>query len=461
MPAALKRLLCTLCCCTLLCLCVACSGLEGNVKEEPDAASSAAGNIPPADKPAASGIEIDPHTQSGDYDYNTINGDNTPQQGYYTPISLTHGFDALQTQPQQYFYKRLTSDVYTVAQQPSEDGNYLIEKIYLPGMYLEEEEIRLVIEAFSNDHPEVFWLDNLFGYTFDGTDMVIQMYSIISPETIDAYTDEMNAVADSMIASVPKGLDEYGRERFIHDSLLARCTYATDTKSIQQNWKPFTIYGALIEGSAVCEGYTKAMQYLLRFVGIESIPVNGTAKEQWHQWNLVKIDGCWYHLDATWNDSTDYIFYDYFNITDTIIQYDHQVASDFFALDPDDICGSAGKEAQLFNITLPPCTETAANFYIHEAVILYGFDEKASAAVENKMLQAALEKKQELYIQVSNSMEYNEAVEGLFYQAPYQFFTYIDHTNSLLGGEYAISKENVRIIKKERLRIVEIRLEYI
>ncbi len=41
-------------------------------------------------------------------------------------------------------------------------------------------------------------------------------------------------------------------------------------------------------------------------------------------WNLVKIDGKWYHLDCTWDDGYgDTYFYGYYNLTDKQIEKDH------------------------------------------------------------------------------------------------------------------------------------------
>ncbi len=52
---------------------------------------------------------------------------------------------------------------------------------------------------------------------------------------------------------------------------------------------------ALIDGTAVCHGYTEAYQWLLEAVGIEAKYVTGYN----HAWNIAKIDGEWYHFDAT------------------------------------------------------------------------------------------------------------------------------------------------------------------
>ena len=415
-------------------LCTSCGMSGKEVREKADAVTSSVEKITPADRPPVSSVELDGSGTAGSYSYNTVGGMSGRIKSNYDRLQTTHGFDALTDDDERYFYKRLESDVYIVTDEPSDSGEYLIEQIYLPGASLREDKLRLVIEAFTNDHPEIFWLANLFGYTQSGGDQVVQMYSMLSPQDIEQYSQQIEQAANRIVSSLPAGLNEYDRELFLHDALLKKCAYASDVKKIEQDWRPFTLYGALVENKAVCEGYTKAMQYLLSFAGIESIPVNGTANGDWHQWNLVKINGCWYHLDATWDDSDSYIFYDYFNITDFTLKYDHEKAEDFTELSYDEICGTSSAPAQMFNIGIPRCIETNDSFYRHAAVYLYGFDEKSTNIVETALLETVSGHKNEFYIQVSNSIDYQEAVDGLFYKEPYQFFQYLEDVNSLLGS---------------------------
>ena len=106
-----------------------------------------------------------------------------------------------------------------------------------------------------------------------------------------------------------------------------------------------------MDGKGVCAGYAFALQYLLMRAGIQSYYVVGIAGEN-HAWNLAKIDGKWYYVDATWDDplnngSDDPYspYYSYFNITTKKLKEDHT---------PFDTP---------YNVTLEKCTATAANYY--------------------------------------------------------------------------------------------------
>lgn len=58
--------------------------------------------------------------------------------------------------------------------------------------------------------------------------------------------------------------------------------------------------------TGVCDAYTAAFHWLLEAAGIESLEIGGEARGDGHTWNLVRVDGQWYHVDVTWDDtSTD------------------------------------------------------------------------------------------------------------------------------------------------------------
>lgn len=84
-------------------------------------------------------------------------------------------------------------------------------------------------------------------------------------------------------------------------------------------------YGALIGGYGVCLGFATTFELLVEMAGIECITVVGAAyssKDQ-HGWNMVKLEGEWYCVDATWDSALgDFKF---FNVTsDHMRRTDHQ-----------------------------------------------------------------------------------------------------------------------------------------
>ena len=88
----------------------------------------------------------------------------------------------------------------------------------------------------------------------------------------------------------------------------------------------YSAYGMFKNGYAVCEGYAEAYSLLLNLVGITSTTITGFAGEN-HMWNLVKLDGTWYHADPTWDDPVPDVpgraQYHYFLKSDKTMAKDH------------------------------------------------------------------------------------------------------------------------------------------
>ena len=62
----------------------------------------------------------------------------------------------------------------------------------------------------------------------------------------------------------------------------------------------YNAYGALVNGSAVCQGYALAYMDLLREMGVDSYFVSSNNIN--HGWNIVNTENGWYYSDVTWDD---------------------------------------------------------------------------------------------------------------------------------------------------------------
>jgi len=109
----------------------------------------------------------------------------------------------------------------------------------------------------------------------------------------------------------------YERVKAVNDYLIDNCVYPDAEPYSKESHSP---YGALIERSAVCEGYARAAQLLFELCDVPSYYVVGDTKAGGHAWNLVQIDGKWYQMDATWND-TETNRNMYFLVTDAFMSH--------------------------------------------------------------------------------------------------------------------------------------------
>lgn len=107
-------------------------------------------------------------------------------------------------------------------------------------------------------------------------------------------------------------------ERALHDWLCANVRY-TDAPSVaaEADGTPtaYTAVGALLDGSANCQGFTDAFYLLARLAGFEVRRQSGTVDGVAHTWNTILLDGQWYLVDVTY-DQTDAGAWDYrwFNV---------------------------------------------------------------------------------------------------------------------------------------------------
>lgn len=102
----------------------------------------------------------------------------------------------------------------------------------------------------------------------------------------------------SSLGLVSKQDDE--KVKLVYDYVTSHVTYDYQSSG---NPQAHSAYNALAKGKAVCQGYSSLVYRLLREAGVPVRVITGTSKGQNHAWNIVKLNGMWYNLDATW-DST-------------------------------------------------------------------------------------------------------------------------------------------------------------
>lgn len=261
------------------------------------------------------------------------------------------------------FYSRLEDDTYFYYNNLNDDKKEAYITLYVSVMnfdesiYLDisEDSIEDVFTSVLFDNPHIFWVNN--GYSYKEHDKGI----IFSPEyrhTIeeaDTITNELNKKIDEIVSEVELLSSEYEKELYIHDYVCENTAYDFDIGEFTD-----TAYEALLNGNAVCEGYSRAIQILLNAVDIDNYLIVGNGisegKIEPHMWNVVNIDNANYHLDATWNDSDEGITYFYFNVTDEYILKNHTD----------------------LNITNNGCGYNTANYFVMENLYVSdynGFDE--------------------------------------------------------------------------------------
>ncbi|MBB4823318.1 transglutaminase-like putative cysteine protease [Sporosarcina luteola] len=157
----------------------------------------------------------------------------------------------------------------------------------------------------------------------------IQFTYSVPVATVKDHQKQLHTKVKSVLKSVNKPRSsDFEKVKAIHDYLVHNVAY--DGQNYKRKTVPassYSAYGSLINGIAVCDGYTKAAQLLMNQLGIENHYVSGFANGEEHSWNLVKLDGNYYHLDITWDDPLPdrkgTMRYTYFLVTADYLKKDH------------------------------------------------------------------------------------------------------------------------------------------
>lgn len=130
-------------------------------------------------------------------------------------------------------------------------------------------------------------------------------------ETADE-TEYVNTHTKEILAELGTSqMSDYSKVKAVHDYVCALITYTNDVDNAS------SVYGAYVRGEGLCNSYALCMYKLLVEAGVPCHWIGGSAgtgrDSAGHAWNIVKLGGQWYNLDATWDDAdNDKISYDYF-----------------------------------------------------------------------------------------------------------------------------------------------------
>ena len=260
---------------------------------------------------------------------------------------------------------------------------------------LDDDELEEVFTALLYDNPILFCFGKNCKMLSDGDKFYFKPEYTMPKSEYDTKVAEIQNLTPEILENLPSGGKEFDVELYIHDYIIDRCVY-TDTNSFEET----TLYGALLDGKASCEGYSRAMKYLSDLCNIDCYVLFGTAESDTgngnHMWNIITVDGEKYHLDATWNDTVakdDTIpdhRYMYFNLSDDEIRNTH----DNFETDD-------------------KCTSDKANYYVYNNLNFESFGEKDKQQLAKAVATAADNGASSIGVRFENDELYEKAVEEL------------------------------------------------
>ena len=166
---------------------------------------------------------------------------------------------------------------------------YSVNGMDLTGIYAAREIVRknpFYSTAATTGFPEFTYKDN---------GCVATVKYTYHPAWTQDFVAKVIASYDEVMALIKPGDSDFAKILKIHDWIVKNVSYGMSTL-----YYDFGV-GALANRKAVCAGYAQCYQFLLSQVGIDSVYIAANTKKEPHAWNLVKLDGHWFHVDCTWD----------------------------------------------------------------------------------------------------------------------------------------------------------------
>lgn len=177
-----------------------------------------------------------------------------------------------------------------------------VEKAYSKDDYLNKSWSRIRYSASSKDGKNI--------------KVTVNTEFMTTKEEEDYIDSELKNITDSIITN---NMSDYDKVKAINDYIINRYEYdndlldkltkvnskeVTDKEYIDEVYDRINVYSALKTSKAVCQGYSMTAYKMMKYAGLECRIVEGTLNGGEHVWNKVKVNGIWYYLDVTNNDTT-------------------------------------------------------------------------------------------------------------------------------------------------------------
>jgi len=206
----------------------------------------------------------------------------------------------------------------------------------------------------------LIWFQHGATYYYDTATHIVNRVAFtycLSQEETRKRQEKIHSATGSFLAHVTDTMSDYEVALHVYENIIQLVDY--DTIGLERQKATAlsadvpddlrSIYGVFVNKKAVCAGYAKAMQYLLNLCGIECTYVTSDT----HAWNLIKLEGDYYHLDVTWGDSSD---------TDKSKEQSGAISYDCFCITDEELARLSSHTPEDI-LPLPPCTATKCNYH--------------------------------------------------------------------------------------------------
>ena len=228
----------------------------------------------------------------------------------------------------------------------------------VPGIPLNDNRVGWLYHCVLWDNPFIFSVgEYAMWHALCDDKSRIKMTTLCDTKSEKRYRKQIED-AVNQILSVPglRDMTDFQKEVFVHDFIINNVKYDETLGDRGARIEPYTVYGALVEHKAVCEGIAKSVMFLLNMLDVKCIVVSGKYDGHGHAWNIVKLDDWAYNLDVTMDMGRvihqGMMRYNYFNFRD----YDND------SYEPDN------------SHTIPECTAIKYNYLVQAGGFVSSYD---------------------------------------------------------------------------------------
>ena len=166
------------------------------------------------------------------------------------------------------------------------------QSIDLTSFKLTADEAKELYPLVTNEHPDMIFVTGyykLYTYSSGLVAYIEPTYNDYTEEDVETLISKCQSVVNAMVST----WTTEEKLLYLHDYVVTHCDYDLSLTK-------FNAYNVMVEGTAVCQGYSEAMRLLGYYAGIEIKVV--TSRVLGHAWNMVNVDGMDYFIDCTWDD---------------------------------------------------------------------------------------------------------------------------------------------------------------
>lgn len=305
-------------------------------------------------------------------------------------------------------------------------------------MDITAEDYCAVYEEIYNNENAIFYIDTTMMYAVNSQTKAVASATVnykYSEDKIRSMQSEINRQVDKILSEITPEMSDYEIVKHFYDYLALNVVYDEDAGNCRD------IYGVFVEKKAICGGYAKAFSYLCDKVGIESLTITGDADGTPHMWNMVKLDGEWYHIDPTYAvtdaKTHKYVRYDYFCVNDETLSQCRTVYDQIY--------------------TYPKSTAEKYNYYVYNGLMADSWED-VETMMTNRIAEASKTKERVIQIRCSSKETYEDAKFKLFDRSEQRALNLLENAYDRAENKYR--RDEVSYNTDDNSRVIKLILTY-